>query len=265
MKISCNQPITPLKEASYWQLSLAFFFLLVAALLYLWGGYQIGFLSINTWGAKLPDTLWTHLTFLGDARVGVVFVLPFAIRYPRLAWALLWIALIGGIFTHTLKPWFDMSRPPAVLDADSFHLLGPALRKGSFPSGHSLTIFAIAGFCLAFFGALKQRVLIILIAAVIASSRAIVGVHWPLDILVGSAGGLISAWIGLYFSGLTPWGWRSLTGQMISIGVLIAVTLSLFGFDGGFEQNQYTGSIIALSVLAFSLRNFWRCQNSDKA
>jgi membrane-associated phospholipid phosphatase len=84
-----------------------------------------------------------------------------------------------------IKDLVDRSRPPESIGFDA--LVGvPA--SPSFPSGHSMTAFAVAVTIAAL--APRARVPLLALAAVIAFSRVYLGVHFWLDVLVGAALGL---------------------------------------------------------------------------
>src|SRR5260221_14243842 len=76
--------------------------------------------------------------------------------------------------------------------------MGPAYKAGSFPSGHATTAFAIGGLLALGLRARWLVVLIVGVATLVALSRAVVGVHWPLDILAGAFGGWLCAVAGLW-------------------------------------------------------------------
>src|SRR5260221_8917938 len=79
--------------------------------------------------------------------------------------------------------------------------MGPAYKAGSFPSGHASTAFAIGGLLALGLRARWLVVLIVVVATLVALSRAVVGVHWPLDILGGVFGGWLCAVAGLWLGG----------------------------------------------------------------
>jgi membrane-associated phospholipid phosphatase len=128
---------------------------------------------------------------LGDTVVAFTLCLPLWRRRPDLLWAFLFLAILGTLWVHGLKHIVDVARPPAVLP--DVHIIGPAYKANTFPSGHATTAFAIGGlFALGL--QLRTAYVIFVTAALIAAlSRAVVGVHWPLDILAGAFGGWLSA------------------------------------------------------------------------
>jgi undecaprenyl-diphosphatase len=71
------------------------------------------------------------------------------------------------------------------------HQLGPPSSTHSFPSGHSATSFACATVLAAY--APRWRVPLFVLAALIALSRIYNGMHYPTDVLAGSALGVLTA------------------------------------------------------------------------
>ena len=88
--------------------------------------------------------------------------------------------LIGQVVSHLV----DRPRPfvehPALV-----HLFAPHAADASFPSDHATAAFAIATAIL-----LRNRLwgaLTLLAAAALGVSRVVIGVHYPLDVVVGAA------------------------------------------------------------------------------
>ncbi len=248
------RPGSPLPDSTLnrWLLYPGLGLLLLAGLLWLGAGYQAAFMALNRLGQWLPDAFWTHLTLLGDSRIAVALALPFALRSPALAWRVILALIIGGLGVHLMKSGFAMPRPPAVLDTETFRLLGPALKKGAFPSGHSLTAFAACGLAIAFLPRPFWRWLALALAAWVAASRFMVGVHWPVDVLAGSGLGLLSAWAAMKLAPLWPWG-ESCRAHAAWTILLVFTTLSLPGYDGHFPQNKPAGTILAVVIALLSI------------
>jgi membrane-associated phospholipid phosphatase len=168
------------------------------------------FLALNRIGPATSDALWANLTVLGDAMVAFALCLPLWRRRPDLLWALAFVALLGTLWVHGMKPFVDVARPPAVLGND-VHVIGPAYKAHSFPSGHATTAFAIGGLLALGLASRLWAGAIVALATLVAISRAVVGVHWPLDILAGAFGGWLAAVFGLWLAertrrvGERPW------------------------------------------------------------
>jgi membrane-associated phospholipid phosphatase len=126
-------------EGIAWLRTWALVCLVVALTLYVACGYHAGFPRINTLSGGAPPWFWQWLTVLGDERVPFALSLLLARRYPQIFWALVVAGLVGTAFTHIGKPLFDTLRPAAVLEPGTYNLIGPRLRRVSFPSGHSAT------------------------------------------------------------------------------------------------------------------------------
>ncbi|EXJ14073.1 phosphatase PAP2 family protein [Imhoffiella purpurea] len=183
-------------RSGVWLIRWALVALLVGSTIYLICGYHGGFERLNGIASGYPDWLWEHLTSLGDERLVFALSLLFSLRYPRLFWSLVVAGTIAALYGRGFKALFDASRPPAVLAADLFNLIGPAHRHASFPSGHSVTAAVFCGVLLFHSHRWGWRVLLTLIAVAVGLSRIAVGVHWPVDVAAGLMGGALAAWVG---------------------------------------------------------------------
>jgi len=63
----------------------------------------------------------------------------------------------------------------------------PAVSRALLPVGHTTTIFVAAGLLWLHFESPRVRAAALAIAIVVGLSRAVVGVHWPVDIAAGAA------------------------------------------------------------------------------
>jgi membrane-associated phospholipid phosphatase len=154
-------------------------------------------------GRLLDPALWESITILGDGLMGITLLLILHRHHPRLSYTALIAGILAGLWVHLLKNAVALPRPPAVIDPQAIVILGPALKHGSFPSGHSSTLFALLGtLAIGMQPVYLRRLfpLLLGIAGLAALSRSVVGVHWPLDILMGSAIGWLSAIIATAFT-----------------------------------------------------------------
>jgi len=167
------------------------------------------FMAFNGWSeANLNNALAAHLTELGNgAIVGLLSVLVL-IRYPELAKRLLYTTLFTALFMYGLKHWFAAPRPAGVLSPDTFHIVGDILKRYSFPSGHTTTAFALAGFVMLSFKQIWVQASAFILALIAGWSRVSVGAHWPEDIFAGAVLGLAIAWLaaGLSKKSFSDWG-----------------------------------------------------------
>ena len=225
---------------------------LVGLILFLFRGYHAGFSSVNGLAAEAPDWTWQWLTVLGDERVAFALTLFFTHRYPRVFWSLVAAALIGVAFTHSLKPLFCALRPPAVLEPGSFTLVGPGHRKASFPSGHTVTAAIFFGVWVYYVRASWLRLLLVLLAIATGLSRVAVGVHWPVDVAAGMAGGATSASLGVLVArraeGFAKEPWIHLA--LVITAAVMAV--SLFLWDGGYQLAAPMQRLLAVATLGYA-------------
>ena len=217
-------------------------------------GNQPLFLLLNRLGPATSDALWADLTILGDSTVALALCLPLARRRPDLLWAVVPAALLATGWVHMLKPLFDVARPPGLLSGDTIHVIGPAYRYNSFPSGHATTAFALAALCVLGFELRAWSVVPILLALLVAVSRCAVGVHWPMDLLAGALGGWIAAVAGLWLAGRTRFGLRSAVQWIIALAFAGCAVALLAGYHTQYPQALwFQRALGGLSLAAFAV------------
>jgi membrane-associated phospholipid phosphatase len=237
---------TPLRSPSgaVWLSRWALVCLIVGLTLYLAVGYDAGFIRINAAAAAYPDWLWQCLTVLGDERVPFALALIFALRYPRIFWALVLAALVAAAYSRGVKALFDATRPPGVLAADAFNLIGPSHTRASFPSGHSVTAAVFFGVLIYYTRWTALRALFLALAVLAGLSRVAVGVHWPVDVAAGLFGGALAAWLGGLLAAWWPGPATHLWVHVavVSLSVILAITLI-------FDDAGYHAAATPLAVL----------------
>jgi membrane-associated phospholipid phosphatase len=232
-----EQPLQP-----QWLLVVALALFAALGLWWLLGDYHAGFLWLNDLFAG-PDAFWQWMTRLGDERLVMALCLLVAVRRPE--------AFFGVLYSRGLKPLVDAVRPPGTLALDTFHLIGPGYSHNSFPSGHTLTAFTAAGVLAAFTRAKGLRVLWLALAAVVGLSRVAVGVHWPMDVLGGAGGGILSAWLGVRLSQY----WQAGLKTKVHLGLLLlplGYALSLWFSDGGYPASRWLAWPVAAAVWGYA-------------
>jgi undecaprenyl-diphosphatase len=157
--------------------------------------------GIAEWGDRnatgFATDVLTTISHIGEPKVVIALAALVAIAETirtRSHWAILFIALVvagNGVITTTVKELADRARPTLNPIAET---LGP-----SFPSGHSSwsAAFFAATALLATRGRNRRaRALFVgacaAVAASIAATRVLLGVHWLSDVIAGLALG--SAW-----------------------------------------------------------------------
>lgn len=97
----------------------------------------------------------------------------------------------AGLFILVVKYLLGRARPYAALHAGGAHpqftfdWLALKASYASFPSGHSAVVFSTAVAFAALFP--RARTALILLACLVASSRVVLGSHYPSDVLAGGA------------------------------------------------------------------------------
>ncbi|MBN1600728.1 MAG: phosphatase PAP2 family protein [Chitinispirillaceae bacterium] len=171
------------------------------------------FIAINNAHTPFFDLFFQTITFLGTGYVvapvllAIIFVsIPRKERKQIILCAVVSIS-VSGILTQGIKKLVHRPRPLAyfipesqVLDSPdsgrpvyTVHVLGPRLKRNSFPSGHTSTAFAAATFLVLLYGGFFWSSY--LIALFVAYSRIYLGVHFFLDTAAGAVLGIVVVWM----------------------------------------------------------------------
>jgi len=224
-------------------------------------GWQLGaneawFFDWNHAGAILPAALWANLTLMADTLFAVAALLIAACYRPRLLTQSLLLLIIGGLFVHAIKQGLNLPRPPLALDADSFRLIGPALKNESFPSGHAFTAMSAAALMALNQARTWASLLLLLVGSLAALSRVMVGAHWPLDILVGGGCGILIAWLCMALEQRLPalqaHGWK-----LAGLVLLTLATVALAFHDDRYPDTQLLTVATSLIALWFAVKHIW--------
>jgi membrane-associated phospholipid phosphatase len=222
------------------------------------------FLLLNTLATQLPDRFWSVTTVLGDTLVALTFILVLLRARPDLVMAAMLAAIPATLLTHGLKDLADVARPFAQL-GDAIHVIGPALRSGSFPSGHTTTTFTVAAILVAGLRPAWIGWLIVAAACLIGLSRVAVGAHWPADIAGGMLCGWVSGLFGVWLERRLAWQNhpRILSGVRLLL-VACALTL-LIKFNSGYPLARPFEQGLALAVLLVHFLPGWRLDRRPAA
>jgi membrane-associated phospholipid phosphatase len=204
----------------------------------------------------LPVFLWAGITDLGSAPCALALITPMLAWRPRWIASMLLAALPAACLTNVLKEIADKARPAAVLPLDEIHIIGKMLRTTSFPSGHTLTAFVLAG---AVVLCVRRPLawLMLPFAALVAFSRIAVGAHWPVDLFAGAACGWLMAALGVWWS--TRWRfWESVRGQRILAAILLVTALSLYFLDFGYPEGVWMQYLLGCWGSCGALYAWWK-------
>lgn len=210
---------------------------------------QSVFVELNRVGPATSDWLWANITVIGDTLVAFALCLPLWRRRPDLVWAFVFVVLLGTLWARGFKLLVDVPRPPAVL-GEAVHVIGQAYRADSFPSGHATAAFAIGGLFVLGLRSLALSSAIFLVAIAASLSRAVVGVHWPLDILGGALGGWLSAILGLWIARRTlRFGLYSEVQWVVGLFLAACAAWLVIGHDSGYPQAELFQRAIGICCL----------------
>ncbi|MBK6665644.1 MAG: phosphatase PAP2 family protein [Saprospiraceae bacterium] len=164
------------------------------------------FIDINSTLGQFPS-LMLNLTQLGDALIFLSFLTLLIIYAPKFWESLISASIVSAILSKFLKVLFSVPRPAAILDNETFIIIGKKLvGHSSLPSGHSITTFTIITVLMYAFMPKKISskvawiILLIGLGFIIISTRVGVGAHFPLDVIIGGIIGYISGLIGIFIS-----------------------------------------------------------------
>ena len=257
------QHATPLRTIAPWHWALPFGVLALTAPLWLGVWEPALFRALNRWCAGLPDIVWSLFSLLGTGWAIYAASALALWRAPRVILAWLCAAPLAGVLTRIGKAMADNPRPLEVLGMDGIHVIGEPLFIASMPSGHSMTAFAGATaiyFSLA--PATRRRWLwLFFVAFGVACSRVAVGAHWPADVAVGSAAGLLSGLTGAWLAAripaqhLRPQAWLMRAVALLGVYALSVLWTDDMGFAINLPYQHGLGVFLAACLLVFTARS----------
>ncbi len=216
------------------------------------------FIWFNSLSRYTGELLWSNLTLLGDGLVALVLVLPLVGRRPDIVRAMVVAAPLATVWTLGLKLLLGVLRPAALLTPEMLTIIGPVLKQFSFPSGHTTTIFTLAGVIALHSTSRRIRLGLLLLATLVGCSRMVVGAHWPLDVLAGAFGGWLAAALGTMLAKRWETGLRPATQTIIAVLLMVLAAWLLLFHDTGDPQAVLLQHAIALSSLLLALPGVWQ-------
>lgn len=236
----------------------------VAALVLLLAGFfpvilfnhQI-FLFLNGLHTPATDMVWLSFTTLGDGLLLVIILGCFLLVNPRVACAGLALMLASSVAVHLIKFLCATPRPAELLP--SVHVVGPLLRSGAFPSGHTASSVS-AALAIAYFGPSRRLgAAALAVAALISVSRIFVSAHFPTDVL---GAGIIALVLFLLFTILV---WPRIAHSVPSTPVLLlprwrwvvwlevmAALFALVFYSFRFAEYPPVAVVVSLAALGFA-------------
>lgn len=240
----------PYRTAGLWWWGIPALALALMLLLWWFDGNCPVFLFFNALSDYTGEAFWANVTAMGEPPVVFSLALLLAGRHPRAVWTLVLAALFAGVTVHGLKEWLDVARPPAVLHAGEIHIIGAALGAVSFPSVHTTATFLLAGVVATQVrGRPAWRFAFTAGAVLIGISRMAVGIHWPMDVLVGALIGWCSVALGHSLGPRIRWG-VSLDAQRLFAFLLAGAAVNLVLFHrGDYAEARPTELVVGVLAL----------------
>ena len=190
---------------------------------------RAAFITFNAFLQGLPAGLWASVSVLGSSLGALALFAPTLRVRPRWAAAMLLSMPFVWLYSQGFKWMMDAPRPPQVLDQSVFHFTGTLPSDPAFPSGHATTAFCLAA-VVTLLPSRNYRALFapvaLALAVAVALSRIALGVHWPLDVAAGAAGGWICGMLGVAASGHWRF-WEGRQGIRLMAATLGALSLLL--------------------------------------
>ncbi len=160
-------------------------------------------LWVNSWSTPALDVSFLIITILGSGwfAVGVLFLFLF-IDYQKALYiliTLLFVALFSNVFKRVI--FFQHYRPLwDFFYADLHRLINgmPIRYMYSFPSGHTMTAFALAAIISFLYKKKWVVVSLFILAVLVGFSRIYLLQHYYIDVLWGAILGFIAAHTGIF-------------------------------------------------------------------
>lgn len=214
------------------------------------------FMFLNGSHTPLTDIFWLSFTTLGDGLLICMILGCFLLINPRIAIAGLAVFLLASIVVNLVKYMIPSARPLELMQI--VHVTGPALRWGSFPSGHTAAGLSASLVLMSYAHGYSMKVMVSFIAVLIGLSRIFVGAHFPSDVLWGA----ICAITTYYIVRITIWSKiETITPDRPDFSVklfrsafFLQCGLSLFGllvYSIRFSEYPPAGVAISVGVIAF--------------
>ncbi|CAL2082792.1 acidPPc domain-containing protein [Tenacibaculum sp. 190524A05c] len=158
-------------------------------------------LILNQYNSSFFDWFFKYTTHLGDGVMFGVLVVIFFFINKRMSL----VFGIGGVLTLLVTHFFKkvifrgIPRPAEYLGIENLHIIDGIKMAfwNSFPSGHTMTAFAIFAILCIYFRKCISQYLWMSLAIIAGISRVYLSQHFWADIFVGSVLGIIIAFVSM--------------------------------------------------------------------
>lgn len=236
--------------------------LLVTLLVPVWTSNAELFLFLNTLHSPWTDQIWLGLTTLGDGLLLVIILGAFLFVNPRVTVFGLTLLLCASITINLTKILFPTMRPAGILE--SIHVIGPLLRSGSFPSGHTASVMVAALTVAHFVRSPSAGSIAIGVGVLTSLSRIFVGAHFPRDVIGGMIYALV-LFIAFRELVFPKYAHRipeqpDFSSRIFLAGFVLEVALVIFGmtyYAFRYAESTFVAIAVGLTLLLFIISS-WR-------
>lgn len=178
---------------------------LIAGLLLLAAkGKKESFLFLNAHHKPWLDNFFIGYTYLGDGLIAVLvsLFLFFVFKKKKLGVTLLLAYAFTGIVAQIIKPIIESPRPQSYFAPEWLpFFIKDIIHIGntSFPSGHTVTAFAMATVIVLFTNNKWRHLLLLLLSVLVGFSRVYLSQHFLIDVLAGSFIGVAGSVLCVYW------------------------------------------------------------------
>lgn len=172
--------------------------LIITTVIYFLGEHGDTVLWANQWHNPITDFLFKWITHLGDGVFFALVTLALLIRNWKTGLVLLAMGLAQTVVSFFLKRIVFKSQPRPKTYFEDFETITLQFVEGvkihaynSFPSGHTLTAFALATFMVGYFKNQNLSLLFLALAVLAGFSRIYLAQHFLIDVCIGSLLGVI--------------------------------------------------------------------------
>lgn len=156
---------------------------------------------MNRYNCNFFDVFFKYATFLGDGVMFGVCTIIFFFVKKRLALVFTISGVLTLVLTYLLKKvmFKGMPRPAEFIGIENLHIVDGVKMAfwNTFPSGHTMTAFAIFSILCFYFGKCISQYVWVTFAIIAALSRVYLSQHFLIDVFVGSIIGVCIGFVSM--------------------------------------------------------------------
>jgi len=115
--------------------------------------------------------------------------------YAILLVTVMHFGITEGIFKHAAKKYFQKRKRPYLAYPKDIVAVGRKFSDGSFPSSHMATTAAMFFVLVSFYP--SMFIVAVIFSVIMAFSRIHNGMHYPIDVIVGTILGMLYGWVAI--------------------------------------------------------------------